>query len=221
MKRKTIFIGALALLAILLAGGATLYRSQPTNDASAVATRNRAALQRMHSQSLGRADAPVQIVEFFDPACGTCAQFYPLVKQIVADNHDDIRLTVRYAPFHPGSDQVVKALEATRRQGKFWPAMEALLGSQPAWVQNHQAHPELIWPSLQQAGVDIERLKTDMQSPEVARVIAQDMADANTVGVEATPEFFVNGRPLPSFGLEQLRALVAEELAIARKARAG
>jgi protein-disulfide isomerase len=221
MKRKTIFIGALVLLAILFAGAAALYRSQATSEAGAVAARNREALQRMHSQSLGRADAPVQIVEFFDPACGTCAQFYPLFKQIVAENRDDIRLTVRYAPFHPGSGEVVKALEATRRQGKFWPAMEALLGSQPAWVQNHQAHAELIWPALLQAGVDVERVKADMQSPEVAQVIAQDVADANTVGVEATPEFFVNGRPLPSFGLDQLRALVAEELAAARKARAG
>jgi len=175
----------------------------------------------MHSQSLGRADAPVQIVEFFDPACGTCAQFYPLVKKIVTENRDDIRLTVRYAPFHPGSDQVVKVIEASRKQGKFWPAVEALLASQPGWVQNHRANPELIWPYLERAGLDVAQLKVDMQAPEVAQAIAQDVADANTVGVAATPEFFVNGRPLPSFGFEQLRALVDEELAIARKARAG
>jgi hypothetical protein len=33
-----------------------------------------------------------------------------------------IRLVLRYAPFHRGSDTIVAALEASRRQGKFWPA---------------------------------------------------------------------------------------------------
>ncbi len=221
MKKKTIFISALVLLAVLFAGGAQLYGTQKASAEAAAAAKNREALQRMHSQSLGRADAPVQIVEFFDPACETCAQFYPLVKRMVADNREDVRLTVRYAPLHPGSDQVVKALEATRKQGRFWVALEALLSSQPTWVQNHRANPELIWPSLERAGLDVERLKVDMQAPEVAQAIAQDVADGVTVGVAATPEFFVNGRPLPSFGFEQLRTLVDEELAIARKARAG
>jgi protein-disulfide isomerase len=47
------------------------------------------------------------------------------------------------------------------------------------------------------------------------------VADARKMNVTKTPEFFVNGRPLPSFGFDQLQALVAEELAIARKAKAG
>ena len=80
---------------------------------------------------------------------------------------------------------------------------------------------ELIWPSLARAGLDIELLKTDMQSPDIARVIAQDVADARTLNVTKTPEYFVNGRPLPSFGFEQLRTLVDEELAATSKAKAG
>lgn len=220
MKKKTLFVAAIAVLAVLFAAGAQFYRTSTAQDA-ADAAKNRAALVRMHSQSIGRADAPVQIVEFFDPACGTCAQFYPMVKRIVADHREDIRLTVRYAPFHPGSDQVVKVLEASRKQGKFWQATEALLASQPDWVLNHRAQFDLIWPSLERAGLDIGRLKIDMQAPEVAAAVAQDVADANTLNVAQTPEFFVNGRPLPSFGFEQLRTLVNEELATARTGKAG
>lgn len=220
MKKKTLFVAAIAVLAVLFAAGAQFYRTSTAQDA-ADAAKNRAALVRMHSQSIGRADAPVQIVEFFDPACGTCAQFYPMVKKIVADHREDIRLTVRYAPFHPGSDQVVKVLEASRKQGKFWQATEALLASQPDWVLNHRAQFDLIWPSLERAGLDIGRLKIDMQAPEVAAAVAQDVADANTLNVAQTPEFFVNGRPLPSFGFEQLRTLVNEELATARTGKAG
>jgi protein-disulfide isomerase len=221
MKKNTIFVTALVLLALLFAGGALLYRSQKTNEAAATAAKNKESLVRMHSPSLGRADAPVHIVEFFDPACETCAAFYPLVKQLAAANREGIRLTVRYAPFHQGSDEVVKALEASRKQGRYWQAVEALLASQPAWVQHHQARPELIWPQLAKAGLDTERLKSDMQSADIARAIAQDVTDARTLNVTKTPEFFVNGRPLPSFGFEQLRTLIDEELAAARNGKAG
>ncbi|MCM2250731.1 MAG: thioredoxin domain-containing protein [Ramlibacter sp.] len=221
MKQKSLFIIALVLLAALFAGGAQMYRAQKAQQAAASAAKNKESLLRFHSPSLGRADAPVHIVEFFDPACETCAAFYPMVKQMIAANREDIRLTVRYAPFHQGSDEVVKALEASRKQGRFWQALEALLASQRAWVEHHQARPELIWPHLARAGLDIERLKADMQSPEIARAIVQDVTDARTLNVTKTPEFFVNGRPLPSFGFDQLRDLVAEELAAASRAKAG
>lgn len=217
MKRNTLLITAVVLLAVLLVGGAQWYRADQARETAAAASRNRQALQRPTAVTVGRADAPVEIVEFFDPACGTCAQFEPLVKGLLAAHPDQIRLRVRYAPFHPGSGEVVKAIEASRLQGKFWQAVEALFAAQPAWVENHHARVELIWPILARAGLDTERLRADMQSPEIARVIEQDMADANTVGVAATPEFYVNGRPLPSFGFDQLRTLVEEELAAARQ----
>jgi protein-disulfide isomerase len=216
MKHKKILIAAIVLLAVLLAGAAQLFSS---NQSARAVAQNNEKLLRMHAPTVGRADAPVQIVEFFDPACGTCAAFYPLVKQMMAANPQDIRLSVRYAPFHQGSGEVVKALEASRKQGRFWPALEALLANQSGWVQNHTAQVAMIWPYLAGAGLDIDRIRSDMQSPEVARVVDQDMQDANALEVTATPEYFVNGRPLPSFGREQLVQLVQDELAKARKAK--
>ena len=217
MKRKNIFITALVLLAVLFVGGAQWYRSQQAQEAAATAAKNRESLVRPHSPALGRPDARGHIVELFDPACEPCAAFSPRVKQLMAAHRDDIRLTVRYAPFHQGSDEVVKALEASRRQGRFWQALEALFAAQPTWVQHHQARPELIWPVLARAGLDTTQLKADMQAPEIARIVAQDLADATTLNVTKTPEFFVNGRPLPSFGWDQLQTLVDEELAATAK----
>ena len=48
-------------------------------------------------------------------------------------------------------------------------------------------------------------------------MIAQDLADAQTLNVTKTPEFFVNGKPLPSFGYEQLKTLVDEALISAQR----
>jgi len=55
-------------------------------------------------------------------------------------------------------------------------------------------------------------LLADMNSPEVAQRIQQDANDAVTMKVTATPEYFVNGRPMPSFGEQQLLNLIREEL---------
>ena len=52
-----------------------------------------------------------------------------------------------------------------------------------------------------------------MQGAEVARAVELDVRDGAALGVQATPEFFVNGKPLPSFGWEQLQRLVAEAVA--------
>lgn len=219
MKQKTLFITAAIVLVAAFAGAALLYKGQKAQQATQAAAQNREALVRLHSPAIGKADAPVHIVEFFDPACETCSAFYPLVKELMAAHPDKIRLSLRYAPFHQGSDEVVKVLEAARKQGKFWQALETLLASQPGWTQHHAARVDLVWPQLERVGLDLERVKNDMQSPEIARVIQQDLADAQTLNVTMTPEYFVNGRPLPSFGYDQLKALVQEELAKAPAAK--
>ncbi|MEN3365112.1 MAG: hypothetical protein V7606_2386 [Burkholderiales bacterium] len=154
----------------------------------------------------------MHIVEFLDPACESCRAFYPFVKELMAA-HPGVRLSIRYAPFHKGSDEVVKALEAARKQGKYWETLEALLAAQPLWAPDHTAHLGLVWPHLEALGLNMERLKEDMKSQEIVRLIAQDLEDVKALDVRGTPTFFVNGKPLPSFGPEQLQRLVKEELA--------
>lgn len=212
MKQKTMFIVALAVLLVVFVAGTLVYTAKQENPAGAMSEAAVTALGRLHAPMLGPMEAPVVIVEFLDPACGTCAAFYPRLKQIMAANPGKIRLKVRYAPFHNGSDKVVAALEASRKQDKFWPALEALLASQDAWAPNHTPQIELALQQLGGLGLDMDRLRADMMAPEVARVIALDVADARTLNVTKTPEYFVNGRPLPSFGFEQLTALINEEL---------
>jgi protein-disulfide isomerase len=212
MKQKTVFVISAILLLLIFVAGALVYKNRQENAAPQRVGGNSANLIRMHSPTLGKADAPVVIVEFLDPACGTCREFYPRVKQLIGAHPDKIRLVLRHAPFHNGSDKVVSVLEAARRQGKFWPALEALLNNQADWVQNHTANMDLAWKHLQGIGLNMEQLAFDMTSPEIAAVIAQDLADAKTLNVTMTPEYFVNGKPLPSFGFEQLKDLVDQAL---------
>jgi len=52
----------------------------------------------------------------------------------------------------------------------------------------------------------------DMKAMEVLQRIEQDKKGSILLKVSATPEYFVNGRPLPSFGQQQLADLIREEL---------
>ncbi len=212
MKQRTIFIGTAILLALAFALGIGFYNTQKTEQATQTTAQNQEALVRFHSPSLGNANAPVHIVEFLDPACESCRAFYPFVKEIMASNPDKIRLTIRYAPFHTGADEVVKVLESARKQGKYWESLEALLVAQPEWTHGHAAQIDQVWPHLEGVGLDIPRLKEDMKSPELTKLVLQELEDVKTLNVRGTPEFFVNGRPLPSFGPDQLKNLVEEEL---------
>jgi protein-disulfide isomerase len=200
---------ALAAMSIALVAVGFWYERDrsPSGDAA-----RRAALASPNSPTLGDANAKVHVVEFIDPACETCALFFPLVKQLMAENPGRIRLSVRHVAFHNGSDYVVRLLEASRRQDKYWQTLEILLGSQSQWAPDHTAQPELVGVVIEGLGLDLTRLKSDMGSPEVAERVQQDANDAFTMKVTATPEYFVNGRPLPSFGQQQLLDLVNEEL---------
>jgi protein-disulfide isomerase len=134
---------------------------------------------------------------------------------MMAANPGKIRVSIRYAPFHNNSDYVVKVLEAARKQGKYWESLEALLIAQPTWAPNHSPQPDLVWGRLAGLGLDLERVRQDMNAPEIIQVVQQDIADAKALKVTQTPEFFVNGKPMPSFGYEQLTALVSDAVAIA------
>ena len=108
---------------------------------------------------------------------------------------------------------MVQILEAARKQGKFWETLDVMYETQPQWASHHHPQPEKIWQFLPRAGVDVERIRKDMNAPRILEIIEQDLADAKTLGVRRTPQFFVNGKPLLSFGYEQLKSLLDSEVA--------
>lgn len=92
-------------------------------------------------------------------------------------------------------------------------SLEALLNSQRRWAPNHSPQPDLVWEQLAGIGLDLDRVRQDMNTPEIASRVQQDIADAKALKVMQTPEYFVNGKPMLSFGYDQLSELVNDALA--------
>ncbi len=210
MNKKTIFISVAGILLLAFVMASIIYKNHRSTSQSASGGRHQSVAERQSAPIKGPIDARVTIVEFLDPACGTCADFYPLVKELMDQYPGKVRVMVRYAPLHTGSDEVVKMLEAAHLQGKFFQALELLFKNQQRWIVNHVSQPKRALGILKGMALDHEKLLFDMNQPDVTAAIQQDIQDGQTLKVKATPEFFVNGRPLPSWGWEQLERLVKE-----------
>lgn len=184
------------------------YQQQETNTTSM----KNIELERPYSQSFGPEKAKVTIVEFFDPACEACRAFYPFVKKIMAENPEDIRLVFRYAAFHAGSDEVVLMLEAARRQGLYREVLVAILAAQSSWASHGEPNIAKAWEIAKNAGLDTSKAREDINDPQIVKILEQDTADVKSLGIQKTPTFFVNGKPLETFGSQQLYDLVQSEL---------
>lgn len=212
MKKKQLAImGAVGLLLAFAVAG-YFYKQQRADKTQAMAKQVESPLSRAYAQRMGPDEAKVVIVEFFDPGCETCRMFAEPVKQLLAAHPGKVRLVKRYAPFHHGADKVVQILEAARLQGKYWETLELLFAGQHRWADHHSPNPDMVWQLVASLGLDMERLRRDVSDPKILAIVAQDIADAQTLGVHKTPGFFVNGKTMSSFGLEQLQALVAAEV---------
>lgn len=215
-KKLTVAI-LLGIVLIAFLFGMYNYQRRVQSSQEQRVTLQKGLLVRMHSPVFGPTNAPVTIVEFFDPACETCRAFYPVVKDLLRKYPNDVRLVLRYAPFHPGSDQVAKLLEAAKRQDKYWPVLEMVLAEQPNWADHGTPNLELAYKAAEKAGLNLKQALVDAATLAVDAVLKQDIEDLTSFEVTKTPTFFVNGRGLPSFGPDQLATLVAEEVAKAKK----
>ena len=212
MNRRNFVLGTTSLAILAFAGGTFAYR-----EALAAAVRDAAAratpfLFRPHAAVIGAADAKVTITEFFDPSCEACRAFYPIVKQIMAMHEGKVRLVLRYAALHAGSDEAVRIIEAARIQDKFLQVLEALLAEQPQWAEHGAPDLEKAWTVAAAAGLDRVKATADSQLPAINAVLDQDASDVKAIGLQQTPTFYVNGKPLTEFGPQQLFDLVTAEV---------
>jgi protein-disulfide isomerase len=216
MTRNTIVVATVAAAVAVFGLASTFYNRNTAPPVAVEAALESTTLVRPHSPIIGPAKAPVTIVEFVDPSCETCRAFYPIVKRIMAKHPEDVRLVLRYAPFHDGSDIAVKILEAARLQDKFVPVLDALFAAQPMWAIHGAPNLNAAWIAAREAGLDVERAKADAMKPEIDAVLKQDMADIQAVKISRTPTFFVNGKPLITFGPDELAAFVDAEVNAAK-----
>jgi protein-disulfide isomerase len=107
MNKKWVVLSTVAAVVVVFIAAGVIFKDGFRQDVTQALQTNSDALVRAHAPIFGNPAAKVTIVEFFDPSCETCRAFYPVVKGIVNASFGQVRLVVRYAPLHKGSDKAV------------------------------------------------------------------------------------------------------------------
>ena len=168
----------------------------------------------------GPRDAKVTIIEGYEFLCPYCYLINPLVEKIRAKYPNDVRIVSKYLVIH-GAPAVTAGTYAcaAAKQGKFVEMKTALWNR--LWRTENgrpQAQPEQIEKIdeiVASLGLDRDRLAKDVEGCQ--GWLQSSQRELASVGVNATPSFFVNGRPLRERSFEAFDKLVSEELAKANR----
>lgn len=156
----------------------------------------------------GPKDAPVTITLFTDFECPYCRKLPPIIDKILEHNPKTVKLVLKNLPLrmHPMAEPAARAALAAHEQGKFWEFHDKL------FAQNKITHDgiENIALSL---GLDMDKFKKGMTSPEVKAQVNRDMLMAQKAGVTGTPTSFINGRKVQDRSIKGYQNLIDEELA--------
>ena len=155
---------------------------------------------------MGNANGTITLYEFSDYNCGYCKRVFEPIQQLVRDN-PDVRLVIKEFPILSQSSLVAaKAAIAAEMQGKFGDYHIAMM------TYRGQITDAVVMRMVAQAGLDIEQLKSDMESPKTMAIIQRTREAAAALEINGTPGLVVGDTVVPgAIGLDELIKLIAEE----------
>lgn len=185
-------------LVILLVGIIFLSKTQPgVTTPSVVGQDMQTLLVKPDSHKTTESPTKVTIVEFADFQCPVCATSFPIIESIKNKYKDQITFVYRYFPLpqHPFAKETAYAAEAAGKQGKFWEMNKLLFTKQNEWTEKSSITDTLVSYATE-LGLNIETFTADMKSEAVAKRVDEDLVDGTSLGVNATPTFYINGEKL-------------------------
>jgi protein-disulfide isomerase len=186
--------------------------AEESADRQALESNRAALLADPNSHVGGNPKGDVTIVEFFDYRCGVCKRIHPIVEELVRSDGNIRRIYKEWPILGPDSVIASRAAIASRAQGKYPEFHKAMMEAKAALDEAR------ILQIAASVGLDTARLRKDMDSPAVEKVIAANYALADKLKLNGTPSFLIGDRLLRGGrDLESLRAIVAEARADAKK----
>jgi protein-disulfide isomerase len=164
----------------------------------------------------GDANAPVVLEEFGDFECRPCSLIFAILEKLEQDYGDRLVVVFREHPLkmHKYALDAARAAEASGLQGKFWEMHDTLYRNRDTWIPSPYVRPYFneYATALQ---LDVDRFKTDMDGPAVARRIIADQERGDSLAVDRTPIIYINGEKVNVTDLNDkgLRAMIDKALA--------
>lgn len=148
--------------------------------------------------AVGKKDAPVVLVEYADYQCSFCGRFTretqpELIKKFVDDG--TLRIEFRnFTIYGADSERAARASWAAGQQGKFWQMHDELYAKTNKG--SALAEDKLVEMARKSGVADLDRFRSDLNGAAAAAALKKDQNEGYGIGVQSTPSFLVNGRPI-------------------------
>lgn len=153
----------------------------------------------------GNPDGDITLVEFFDYNCTYCKQSFAGIN-LLLQNDKNLKVVMYELPILAQSSlTAARASLAARKQGKYWEFHSNVINNQGTLTDDG------VFAYAQKIGLDITQLKIDMVSEEVENALIASARLAESLEVNGTPAFIIDGQLFPgAIGLENMVAVIAE-----------
>src|ERR1700752_655302 len=156
----------------------------------------------------GNPNATVTVVQFTDYECPSCAQHYSIVEKLISEFGGEVRFVNRDYPLtqHHFAVKAAEAAEAAHQQGKYWEYIALLYRNQRAL----QVEKLKLYAS--ELGLDQAKFDAALDSGLLNDQIERDILDGDRCGVDGTPSFFINGKPIADTSYQGLKIAIQRAL---------
>lgn len=192
MKNLPLLIGSLALTLLVVIGVAVLFTQKASVPAVPVDSKYLVS-DAIHSK--GPDNAKVTVEEFSDFQCPACSAAQPYLNQILQKYDGKIKFVYRFFPLrniHANSVVSARAAEAASKQSAFWGYHDTLFAKQNEWADEKDPTAKFV-QYASDLKLNTDQFQKDLKDANIEARIDADEKDANTIGVNATPTFYVNG----------------------------
>ena len=165
--------------------------------------------------TVGPPNAPDRLIVFSDFQCPACKSFSRRMASITESFAGKLQVVFKHFPLgkecnssmrrdlHPRACDAAYAAEAARKQGKFWEFHDALFAS------DLRGGEEVLGSIAGEIGLDLEQFEKDRKAVETIAKVQSDIELANSLGVNATPTTFWNGRRVRGLTPQLAQLLIA------------
>ena len=148
------------------------------------------------------------LVEYADYECPYCQEVQPVVEKVIAEYKGKVAFAFKDLPLpmHANAPKAAEAARCAETQGKFWEYHDLALAKK-------QLDPAKLKEYARDLKLDTAAFDQCLDSGARSELVASQLSEAQALGLNGTPSFFINGRAtVGNLTVEQLREVIDEEL---------
>lgn len=215
MNSDTKIITIIVIITVIIVSLGLIFTSSQSASGTQ-ASINQDILVRQYTPSIAGKAGSVQIVEFGDFECPSCAMLHPTMSRILKDYGDKVSFAYRIIPIHRSSRVAAAVAYAAGEQGLYFQMFDKLFDNQAEWSAVGADTQKLFEMYAKDIGADISKFNTSLSknSKLYDQQVDQDYADAVSMSITSTPTIIINSKTVMvgAASYDKIKAVIDAEI---------